>query len=140
MTGYSGTPVTAQAYTWDSVTNRFTKQVGGGSTVTMTYNSANRPTSDSAGNTYTNDLDGRLTGQVGQTLVWDTLGRLTQAKDPITSANISTYTYDALDRLQTVSNGAGLTKFRYVGATNQIVQARDLTNTVLYNVGIGFRC
>jgi RHS repeat-associated protein len=136
LTGYSGTPVTTQTYTWDRVANRLTKQVGGGTTVTMTYNNANRPTSDSAGNAYNNDLDGRLTGQVGETLVWDALGRLTQVKDPITSANISTYTYDALDRLLSVSNGAGLTKFRYVGATDQIAQARDgVVGTVLYNVG-----
>ena len=135
LTGYSGTPVTTQAFTWDKVANRLTKQVGGGSTVTMTYNNANRPTSDTAGGTYANDLDGRLTGQPAQTLVWDALGRLTQVKDPVTSANISTYTYDALDRLLTVSNGAGLTKFRYVGATTQIAQARDVNNTVLYNVG-----
>ncbi|HJP88998.1 MAG TPA: RHS repeat-associated core domain-containing protein [Candidatus Limnocylindrales bacterium] len=138
LTGYSGTPVTSQAYTWDKVTNRLTKQVGAGTTVTMTYNNANRTTSDSAGNTYTNDLDGRLTGQVGETLVWDALGRLTQVKDPITSANISTYTYDALDRLLTVTNGGGLTKFRYVGATNQVAQARDGSNTVLYNVGTSY--
>ncbi|MBI2781170.1 MAG: RHS repeat protein [Chloroflexi bacterium] len=135
LTGYSGTPITSQAYAWDKVPNRTSKQVGAGPAVTMTYDNANRPASDSAGNSYTNDLDGRLTGQIGQTLVWDALGRLTQVKDPITQANISTYTYDALDRLLTVSNGAGLTRFRYVGATTQIAQARDLTNTVLYNVG-----
>lgn len=138
LTGYSGTPVTSQTYAWDKVPNRTSKQVGAGTAVTMTHNNANRPTSDSAGNTYTNDLDGRLTGQIGQTLVWDALGRLTQVKDPITSANISSYTYDALGRLLTVSNGAGLTKFRYVGATTQIAQARDLANAVLYNVGTSF--
>jgi RHS repeat-associated protein len=135
LTGYSGTPVTSQNFGWDKVPNRTSKQVGGGGAITTTYNNANRPTSDSAGGTYTNDLDGRLTGRPAQTLVWDALGRLTQVKDPITSANISTYTYDPLDRLLTVSNGAGLTKFRYVGATTQIAQARDLNNVVLYNVG-----
>jgi RHS repeat-associated protein len=67
-------------------------------------------------------------------LVWDALGRLVQVKDPVTQANFSTYTYDPLDRLLTVSNGTGLTKFRYVGATSQIAQARDLVDAVRYNV------
>jgi RHS repeat-associated protein len=138
LTGYSGTPVTSQAFGWDKVPNRTSKQVGGGAAVTTTYNNANRPTSDSAGATYGSDLDGRLTGRPGQTLVWDALGRLTQVKDPVTSTNISTYTYDPLDRLLTVSNGAGLTKFRYVGGTTQVAQARDLNNVVLYNVGTSF--
>lgn len=134
VTGYSGTSVTSQTYAWDKVASRTSKQVGGGATVTTTYNNANRPTSDSGGGAYSNDLDGRLTGRPGQTLVWDALGRLIQVKDP-TSANISTYTYDPLDRLLTVSNAAGLTKFRYVGQSTQIAQARDLNNVVLYNVG-----
>ena len=139
LTGYSGSPVTSQAYAWDKVPNRTSKQIGGGAAVTMTYNAANRPTSDSAGGAYTNDLDGRLTGRPGQTMVWDALGRLLQVKDPITSANISTYTYDPLDRLASVANGAGLTKFRYVGATAQIAQARDGSfGTIAYNIGTGY--
>jgi RHS repeat-associated protein len=138
LTGYSGAPVTSQTYAWDKVPNRTSKQVGGAAAVTTTYDVANRLTSDSVGGTYANDLDGRLTGRPGQTLVWDALGRLIQVKDPVTQANISSYTYDPLDRLLTVSNGSGLTKFRYVGETSHIAQARDLNNVVLYNVGTSF--
>jgi RHS repeat-associated protein len=134
ITGYSGTPVVSQAFAWDKVPNRTSQQIGAGSPVTMTYDPANRPTSDSSGGLYSSDLDGRLTTRPGQTLVWDALGRLVQVKDPF-NTNVATYTYDPLDRLLTVSRSTGLTKFRYVGVTTAIAQARDLLNTVLYNVG-----
>jgi RHS repeat-associated protein len=138
ITSYSGAPVTTQTFAWDKVPNRTSKQVGGGGAVTMTYDVANRPTSDTAGISYSNDLDGRLTGRQGQTLVWDALGRLVQVKDSVTSANISTYTYDPLDRLLSVNNGSGITRFRYVAGTNQIAQARDAVDAVIYSVGTDY--
>jgi len=138
LSGYSGTPVTSQTYAWDKVPNRTSKQVGGGPAITITYDAANRPTSDSAGGTYTSDFDGRLTALPGGQLVWDSLGRLTQVKDPVTHAAISTYTYDPLDRLATVANGIGLTKFRYVGGTSQVAEALDLFDGVRYSVVTSF--
>ena len=138
LTGYSGSPVTSQAYAWDAVPNRTSKQIGGGAAVTTTYDAANRPTADSAGGAYTSDLDGRLTAMPAATLVWDSLGRLTEVRDPITQNAISTYTYDPLDRLASVTNGAGLTRFRYVGGTTAVAQARANGNNVRYNVGSSY--
>ncbi|MFI5040447.1 MAG: RHS repeat-associated core domain-containing protein, partial [Acidimicrobiales bacterium] len=133
LTGYSGTPVTTQTYGWDKVPNRTTLQIGGGTTVTTTYDVANRPTTDTAGGSYTSDLDGRLTAMPGKTLTWDSLGRLLQMKDASSNV-ISTYSYDPLDRLLTVTRSSGATKFRYVGGTTTIAQARDGSGTVLWNV------
>jgi RHS repeat-associated protein len=141
LTGYSGTPVPSQTYAWDKVPNRTSKQVGGGSAITTTFNDANRPTSDSAGGTYTNDLDGRLTGRPGQELVWDALGRLIEVRDAATQAPISTYAYDALDRLASVcctQNNKPRAKFRYQGETSQIIEARTFNDQLIYGVGTSY--
>jgi RHS repeat-associated protein len=129
IAGYAGAP--SQTYGWDKVPNRLTKQVGGGSTVTTTFDPANRPTSDTSPATYGYNLDGQLTARPGQTLTWDSLGRLTSV---LVGGTTSTYAYDPLDRLASVTRGASVTKFRFVGTTPSIAQARDASNVVLYNV------
>jgi RHS repeat-associated protein len=133
ITGFSGSPVTALAFAWDKVPNRTSLQVGTGGPVTVTYDSANRPTSDSAGGNYSSDSDGRLTGMPGEQFVWDSLGRLTQAKDG-SGAVLATYAYDPLDRLVSVVRAGSTSKFRYLGATSAIAQARDAGGNVLWNI------
>jgi RHS repeat-associated protein len=134
LIGYSGSPVTSQAYAWDPVPNRTSKQTGTDPAVTTTYDPANRPTADSAGGSYTSDLDGRLTAMPGFQLTWDALGRLTAVKDA-GGTSISAYTYDPLDRLASVTRASGVERFRYKGTTPRIVGARDGSGSVLWNVG-----
>ena len=143
LTGYSGTPVTSQTYAWDKVPNRTSKQVGGGAAVTTTFDAANRPTSDSAGGFYSSDLDGRLLFPTGfglETYQWDAVGRLTGIADEEFGTATRIYPYDALDRLAKVCCKPGvfppqdLQRFRYVGDTSQIIQSRNSSNTVTYNV------
>lgn len=112
-----------QGYTWQEVINRAGLTTGG-STVTTTFNSSNRPTSDSTGGLYSHDLDGRLTARPGQTLEWDSLGRLTKVRDGAGSL-ISEYTYDALDRLRTVSRSGATIRFRYVGTSTNVAEIVD---------------
>jgi RHS repeat-associated protein len=113
--------VSNQAYGWQAVSNR-SSVTASGTTVTTSYSASNRPTSDTAGATYSHDLDGRLTARPGQTLEWDSLGRLIKVSDSVTSNAISQYTYDALDRLRTVDRSGSVIRFRYVGSSSQAAQ------------------
>lgn len=126
LTGYNSPlgPSSDQGYGWQEVPNRSSLTTGS-STVTTAYDSANRPTTDSAGRPYSHDLDGRLSAHPGQTLEWDSLGRLTKVRDASTSSVISAYTYDALDRLRTVERSTGIMRFRYVGLTAQVAEIVD---------------
>ena len=123
---------TNQAYTWQAVPNRDSLSTGGGTPITTTYNAADRITTSG----YSYDLDGNLTGQPGQTLEWDSLGRLTKVRDSSTNAVISAYTYDALDRLRTVARGSSTIRFHYVGTTTQVSEiVDDATGTSQLKVG-----
>jgi len=127
LTGYTRAGTTT-AYGWDKTPNRTSVQVGANPAITPTYDDANRPTSDSAGGSYTSDLDGRLTLRPGSgpKLTWDSLGRLTQVK-PSSGNAIATYSYDPLDRLRLVDYGANnRIRFRY-GARSAKVTANRRT-------------
>ena len=114
-----------QAYDWAAVLDREAKTVGA-TTVTTSFDAADRPVSDSAGGSYDHDLDGRLTAKPGQTLEWDSLGRLVRVRDG-GGALLSTYTYDALDRLREVSSGGTTVRHRYVGTTTRLAQLWNVT-------------
>lgn len=132
LTGY--TPPAAipnQAYSWQAVPNRATQQLGAGPIVTTNYDNANRPLTDTAGGTYSSDFDGRLTAMPGQTMTYDSLGRLTGVT---ISGVTSSYTYDPLDRLRTVTRAGAVQRFRYVGATAQAAQILDGSGTVLRSI------
>lgn len=117
--------------------NRASVQVGSDPAVTTSFDSANRPTTDSAGSTYSHDADGRLTARPGQTLDWDSLGRLTGVLTSPGGATVATYTYDALDRLRVVDHGGSdRTRFRYVGLTTTVAQTvEDVSGSVVRSVG-----
>ncbi|HCS57045.1 MAG TPA: hypothetical protein DIW80_07240 [Gordonia polyisoprenivorans] len=125
LTSYSrGSSTTT--FGWQAVPNRSTVQVDANPALTTSFDDANRPTSDSAGGSYSNDADGRLTARPGQILEWDDLGRLTAVKSASTQAVVAAYTYDALDRLFVVTpQSGGAYRFRYVGLTTQIAQTAD---------------
>jgi RHS repeat-associated protein len=118
--------------------NRASKTTGG-TTVATSFDAANRPTSDSGGGSYGHDAEGRMTARPGQTLEWDSLGRLTKVRDSSTNAVISSYTYDALDRLREETRGGTTQRFRYVGTTTRVAQIWNVTTSasVLY-YGIGW--
>jgi len=128
------------AYGWDEVPNRTSVQVGANPAVTTTFDGANRPTSDSAGGTYTSDFDGRLTARPGQRFEWDNLRRLTKVKPPTGSGTIADYSYDPLDRLRLVDyGGSNRNRFRYVGLTTSVAQIiDDQSGSVLRHVGTGW--
>jgi RHS repeat-associated protein len=115
----------AGAYTWNGQPDRASIKIGTGATVTTTFDPASRPTSDTAGGTYTSDHEGRLTGFPGKILIYDALGRLVQVKASSDGSVLATYTYDALDRLRTVGESGVTTRFRYVGASTSVAQVID---------------
>ncbi len=60
---------------------------------------------------------------------------LQSLKDASTHAAIAAYTYDALDRLLTVTHGSDMVRFRYVGLTTQVAQVVDASDdSVIYSV------
>ncbi len=64
-------------YAWDTVLDRTgvtTDPSGTPSTVTTTFDAADRPTSDTAGGSYAHDAQGRMTARPGHTMEWDSLG------------------------------------------------------------------
>jgi RHS repeat-associated protein len=124
------------AYGWQAVPNRDSVQVGANPAVTTSFDDANRPTSDSAGGSYSHDLDGRMTARPGQQLEWDALSRLTRVKDGPGTTTLATYTYDALDRLLIADyGGSNRLRYRYVGLTTSVAQViDDVTSTVTRHV------
>ena len=113
-----------QTYTWNGSPDRASIQTGSGSPLTMTYNNASRLLSDSGGGNYAYDGQGRLTAMPGKTLIYDAAGRLIQVKDG-SGTVLATYTYDALDRLRTITEAGSTTRLRYVGLTNAVAQEID---------------
>jgi RHS repeat-associated protein len=135
ITSFSGLPAFAnQGYTWDKVPNRLSKTVGA-SSVTTTFDAANRPVTDTTPATYGVDADGRITSRPvaggSETLAYDSLGRLASAT---VGGVTTTYTYDPLDRLVTVTRGSAVARLRYVGTTTTIAQVRDGSDAVQYNL------
>jgi RHS repeat-associated protein len=134
LTTYTPAKTATQSYTWNSEPDRASISTGGAAAVTTTFDAAGRPTSDSSGGTYTYDKEGRLTSKPGQTLVWDALNRLTQVLAAPSGAVLASYTYDALDRLRTVTQSGVTTRFRYVGQSNSVAQEiNDSTGAVIWN-------
>ena len=124
----------AGVYTWNSQPDRASIKVGTADPVTTVFDAASRPTSDSAGNTYTSDREGRITGLPGKTLVYDAIGRLSQVKTAPGGAVLATYTYDSLDRLRTIDESGTTTRLRYVGMTKAVSQLiDDSDDTVIAN-------
>ncbi len=117
-------------YAWDAVLDRTgvtTDPSGTPATVTTTFDAADRPTSDTAGGTYGHDAQGRMTARPGRTMEWDSLGRLLKVRNASTSAVLSEYTYDALDRLREVTSSGTTTRFRYVGLSTTVARIWDAT-------------
>jgi len=137
LTGYTS-PLgasTNQAYGWQKVLNRDSLTIGAGSPTTLTFDAADRITTSG----YSHDLDGRMTSQPGQTMAWDSIGRLKEVRNSSTTALISTYTYDALDRLRTVARSGSTIRFRYSGTSTQVSEVVDnATGTSQIKVGNGW--
>ena len=125
------TVISPQTYTWNGQPDRASIQTGTGTPLTVTFDAAGRPTSDSSSGTYSSDGQGRITAVPGKTMTYDALGRLTQVVGGSSTAN---YTYDALDRLRTINVGSATNRFRYVGTTDAVAQILDnVASTVLTN-------
>jgi RHS repeat-associated protein len=115
----------ATTYGWNATPDRSSVQKGSNSAnkVTTYFTAASQPSSDSTGNSYSSNSEGRLTAAPNQTLTWDNLGRLTQSTvlshgDFVTAA----YKYDPLDRLLSVTSGDSVTTYLYVGLTHAIAE------------------
>jgi RHS repeat-associated protein len=125
--------LTSQQYTWNAFPDRASIKTGSANPITTTFDPANRAQSDGAGGTYAYDQEGRLTAMPGKILVWDALGRLVQVQNG-SGVVQATYTYDALDRLRTVTEGGTSTRFRYVGLTTAMAQdVNNATGAVILN-------
>ena len=124
--------IPTQTYTWNGLPDRASIKTGANPTVNVTFDAADRPVSDDAGGTYSSDREGRITAIPGKTMVYDALGRLVQVKAAPSDTVLATYTYDALDRLRTITVGSATNRFRYVGLTTAVAQIVDGA-TVLTN-------
>ncbi|MFN8518146.1 MAG: RHS repeat-associated core domain-containing protein [Chloroflexota bacterium] len=131
LTNYDS-PIASTAdrdYAWSKVLNRTsvtTNPSGTPSTLTYTLDAADRITADSASGTYSADASGRMTARPSRQFVWDSLGRLTNVRDG-SGATITSYTYDALDRVRSYTNSGTTWIHRYVGTTSSIALVRDNT-------------
>jgi YD repeat-containing protein len=67
----------------------------------------------------------------GQTMTYDSLGRLTSVT---IGGATSAYTYDPLDRLRTVTRSGAVQRFRYVGGTTEAAQVLDGAGAVLRSI------
>ena len=122
------------SYGWQAVPNRVSVQVDLNDPVTYTFDAANRETMSSLGD-ITYNTEGQLVARPGQTLTWNELGQLTQVKDTATQATIARYSYDALDRLLTVTHAGDVRRFRYVGLATNVAQiVNDADNSVVYSI------
>lgn len=128
-------------YGWDADVNRTSVAVSGGSTVTTTYDAADRP-KDHAGVTdaFASDADGRLLEGPDHDYEWDDLGRLTKVKPATGGGTDATYSYDPLDRLRLIDHGGSdRTRLRYVGLTTNVAQlVDDQSGTVELHVANGW--
>ncbi len=96
------------------------------STLTYTLDAADRITAVPASGVHTADAQGRVTRRTTRKLAWDSLGRLTTVRDA-SDAVITSYAYDALDRVLSYTNAGTTMIFRYVGTTSAIALIRDQT-------------
>lgn len=131
LTGYDSpiAPTADRDYAWSKVANRTgvtSDPSGTPSTLTYTLDAADRVTADSASGTYGTDASGRVTARPSRQMAWDSLGRLTTVKDG-SGTTITTYTYDALDRVRSYANAGTTMIFRYVGRTPSIALIRNDT-------------
>jgi RHS repeat-associated protein len=122
--GSANTPAlaAAQSYGWNSMPDRASVS-GGGTSSTTTYNLASQPistTTSGSGFAYKSDKEGRLLSKPGQTLHYDTLGRLIEVDD--TTTGTTTYKYDPADRLVSATNGGVTTTYLYVGLSATIAR------------------
>jgi RHS repeat-associated protein len=113
------------AYTWNATADRASVKTGSADPVTTGYTAAGRPFSDSAGNAYSFDREGRLTAAPGQKFKWDNLGRLIEVDQASNNFALAKYEYDPLDRLVREVAGSGATTvYLYVGLSNTVAQVR----------------
>jgi RHS repeat-associated protein len=76
--------------------------------------------------TFNPDADGNLDKDCNSAaLSWNSLSQLEKY------STSETYTYDAMGRLTTVTNGANVTKFLYQGLTGQVIQELNSSNAVV---------
>ena len=116
------------SYGWQAVPNRERVQVDQQTPVSYDFDAANRETMSSLGD-ITYDAEGRLIARPGQTLTWNSLGQLITVADSATRAPIGAYTYDAIDRLLTVTHASDVKRFRYVGLTTNAPRSSTTPTT-----------
>lgn len=100
--------------------------------MTTTYNQAGIPVSSSDGTAYVHDAVGTLTGVTGPDPDWtygyNSWGRMTSAQ----GGSVLAYSYDALNRLTTRTQGSTTIMYRYIGNTEDPVSVTE--------AGIETRC
>ena len=121
-----------QAYAFDAMSNRSSKQDSVAGNENYSYNAANMLLTRGAGN-YTNDADGNTLTGGGRTNTWDSQNRLLQC---VNGANTSSFVYDAGgQRRQSTVNG---TTTDFVLDNSMFIRERNHTtgaNVATYLVG-----
>jgi RHS repeat-associated protein len=111
---------TAAAYGFDAAHN-LTSNAG----TTQGYNN-NESLQTVGAATTGSDADGnQLKDLAGNSLSWNSINQLEKF------STTETYTYDAIGRLTTVTNGSSVTKFVYRGLSGQVIEELNSSNSVV---------
>lgn len=119
-----------QVWTVDALGN-FTSVDTDSVTTTNTFNAQNQQlTNGSASLTY--DTNGNLTtDETGRQFVYDAWNRLVEVRDS-SSATLATYSYDALGRKATITQGSSVTSLYYSAQWQVLEESVDGTPTFRY--------
>ena len=118
-------PVTT--YTYDAASNLTGVSVDGSSTASLAIDAADRITSSG----FTYDAAGNLTSDGTRTFAYDAACRLVSVTDAATGATIATYTYDAMNRRTSATEGSATVFFHYDGASSRVIAETDSAGATL---------
>ncbi|MHB1340989.1 MAG: RHS repeat-associated core domain-containing protein [Coriobacteriia bacterium] len=114
-------------YSFDAASNLTGVSVAGTPVATYTVDAADRITN--AGFIY--DAAGNLTSDGTRDFYYDAACRLTTVQDASTEATVATYTYDAMNRRVSATEGSATVFFHYDGASSRVIAETDETGVTI---------
>ncbi len=114
-------------YAFDAASNLTGVSFAGTPVATYTVDVADRITN--AGFEY--DAAGNLTSDGTRDFSYDAACRLTTVRDASTEATIATYTYDAMNRRVSATEGTATVFFHYDGASSRVIAETDGTGATI---------
>jgi RHS repeat-associated protein len=138
LTGwYSPATDATTTYSYDGASNLVTVSRPGTGTLSYSYDDANRITN--AGFTY--DGRGNLTSDGTRCFTYDAENRLATVTSAATSATLAAYTYEAYNRRMSSTEGFQTTYYHYQGASPDVIAETDGSGDTVasYSYGAGNR-